>query len=101
MNNNQTSFVQDRNSKINNLLLSPIRWRLKGTSGYSNKVISWDKLCIDNRKDASKNVFCATAEYQLIIFELKCMILNCDNNWGDPFKPYLPTPSPRNFISQQ
>ena len=29
------------------------------------------------------------------------MILNCDNNGQDPFKPYLHTPSPNKFTSQQ
>ena len=29
------------------------------------------------------------------------MILNCDNSWRDPFKPYLPTLSPYNTISQK
>ena len=49
---------------------------LKGTPGYRNKGIFQDRLCVDNSKDTSKNLFCAIAEFQLIIFELKGTIIN-------------------------
>ena len=59
---------------------------IKGTPGYQNNLISYYRVCVDRSKGASENEFCPIAEFQLIIFELKCMILNFDNRWRNPFK---------------
>ena len=53
---------------------------VKETPGYSNMGISKDRLYVNNRENASKNSFCAISKFQRIIFELKCVILNCDNS---------------------
>ena len=44
-----------------------------------------------------------TANTQLNIYFVQYLNfnLNCWNSWGHPFKPYIRTPSPHTFISQQ
>ena len=43
-------------------------------------IISWYSLCVYYSENASQNSVCAISEFEISIFELKCMILNCDNS---------------------
>ena len=69
--------------------------KIKGTPAFWNKGFFKDRFCVDNSKNARK---CLCNSYFNKIIYLKCMILNCDNSWQNLFKPYLPTPSPHDFI---
>ena len=44
-------------------IVSKLVYTVKGTPGYQNKGISQYRLGVDDRKDASKNIFCAIAGF--------------------------------------